>query len=188
MRTHFNHTKIIEYCDRPFSSVEEMNEALISNWNKVVKPSDIVFHLGDIALGGAEAWKLLIPRLNGKIHLILGNHDIRNWRNSYSNLFETVSEQLTVEIDKKTFILTHFPLLCYHGTWGSEMNVVNLHGHCHLCKGATGKDIERLQHTFPTQYDVGVDLNNYTPISYDEVKNRITYQIERHTNELHWIE
>lgn len=168
-----------------------MNGALISNWNKVVKPSDIVFHLGDITLGGAEAWKLLIPRLNGKIHLILGNHDIRNWRNSYSNLFETVSEQLTVKIDKKTFILTHFPLLCYHGTWGTEMNVWNLHGHVHVCKNKpanTGKDFERMKLAFPTQYDVGVDLNNYTPISFDEVKSRIEYQIEHNTNELHWIE
>lgn len=185
---HLNHSKIIEYCNRPFSNVEEMNETLRNNWNSVVKPEDIVFCLGDIALGGSSAWNTLIPKLNGKIHLVLGNHDIRNWRNSYSNLFESVSEQLTIEINKKTFILTHFPLLCYHGTWGSEMNVVNLHGHIHLCKGATGKDIERLQHTFPTQYDVGVDLNDYTPISFDEVKERIRYQIEHHTNELHWIE
>lgn len=185
---HLNHSKIIEYCNRPFSSTEEMNETIISNWNKVVKPGDIVFCLGDIALGGSSVLNALIPKLNGKIHLILGNHDIRNWRESYRNLFESVSEQLTVEIDKKTFILTHFPLLCYHGTWGTEMNVINLHGHCHLCNGATGKDIERLQHTFPTQYDVGVDLNNYSPISYHQVMERIKYQIEHHTNELHWIE
>lgn len=184
---HLNHSKIIEYCNRPFSSVEEMNESLINNWNSVVKPNDIIFCLGDIALGGSTAWNTLIPRLNGKIHLILGNHDVKNWRNSYEGLFESVSEQLTVEIDKKTFILTHFPLLCYHGTWGTEMNVINLHGHIHLCKGATGKDVERLQYTFSTQYDVGVDLNNYTPISYNQVMERIKYQIENNTNELHWI-
>lgn len=185
---HLNHSKIIEYCNRPFSSVEEMNESLINNWNSVVKPNDIIFCLGDIALGGSGVWNTLIPRLNGKIHLILGNHDIRNWRESYRDLFESVSEQLTVEIDKKTFILTHFPLLCYHGTWGTEMNVINLHGHIHLCKGATGKDVERLQYTFSTQYDVGVDLNNYTPISYNQVMERIKYQIGNNTNELHWIE
>lgn len=165
-----------------------MNEAIINNWNKVIGPEDIIFCLGDIALGGSGAWNTLIPQLNGKIHLVLGNHDCRNWRESYRNLFESVSEQLTVEIDKKTFILTHFPLLCYHGTWGTEMNVINLHGHCHLCKNASGKDIERLQYTFPTQYDVGVDLNNYSPISYHQVMERIKYQIEHHTNELHWIE
>lgn len=185
---HLNHSKIIEYCNRPFSNVEEMNEMLINNWNSVVKPEDIVFCLGDIALGGSSTWNTLIPRLNGKIHLILGNHDIRNWRNLYSNLFESVSEQLTVEIDKKTFILTHFPLLCYHGTWGTEMNVINLIGHVHTLKANnSGKDFERLQYLFPTQYDVGVDFNDYRPISYNQVMEKIKYQIEHHTNELHWI-
>lgn len=47
---HLNHSKIIEYCNRPFSNIEEMNEMLINNWNSVVKPKDIVFCLGDIAL------------------------------------------------------------------------------------------------------------------------------------------
>lgn len=185
---HLNHSKIIEYCNRPFSNVEEMNEMLINNWNSVVKPEDIVFCLGDIALGGSGAWNTLIPRLNGKIHLILGNHDIRNWRESYKKLFESVSEQLTVEIDKKTFILTHFPLLCYHGTWETEMNVINLIGHVHTLKANnSGKDFERLQYLFPTQYDVGVDFNDYRPISYNQVMEKIKYQIEHHTNELHWI-
>lgn len=186
---HLNHSKIIEYCNRPFSNVEEMNETLINNWNRVVKPEDIVFCLGDVALGGSSAWNTLIPKLKGKIHLVLGNHDIRNWRNSYSNLFESVSEQLTVEIDKKTFILTHFPLLCYHGTWGTEMNVINLIGHVHTLKANnSGKDFERLQYLFPTQYDVGVDFNDYRPISYNQVMEKIKYQIEHHTNELHWVE
>ena len=185
---HLNHSKIIEYCNRPFSNVEEMNEAIIGNWNKVVSPEDVVFCLGDIALGGSGAWNTLIPQLNGKIHLILGNHDIRNWRESYKKLFESVSEQLTVEIDKKTFILTHFPLLCYHGTWGTEMNVINLIGHVHTLKANnSGKDFERLQYLFPTQYDVGVDFNDYRPISYNQVMEKIKYQIEHHANELHWI-
>lgn len=185
---HLNHSKIIEYCNRPFSSVEEMNESLINNWNSIVKPNDIVFCLGDIALGGSTAWNTLIPRLNGKIHLILGNHDVKNWKESYRNLFESVSEQLTIEIDKKTFILTHFPLLCYHGTWGTEMNIWNLIGHVHtLRSNNSGKDFERLQYLFPTQYDVGVDFNNYTPISFQEVKEKIDFQVKNNVNMLYWV-
>ena len=185
---HLNHSKIIEYCNRPFSNVEEMNETIIGNWNKVVSPEDVVFCLGDIALGGSGAWNTLIPQLNGKIHLVLGNHDIRNWRESYKKLFESVTEQLTVEIDKKTFILTHFPLLCYHGTWGSEQNCWNLFGHIHTLKeGNIGKDFERLKNLFPTQYDVGVDLNDYTPMHIEQVRNKIKYQIENNTNLLCWI-
>lgn len=188
---HFNHANIIKFCNRPFDSVEEMNEALISNWNNTVPKDGIVFHLGDFAFGGSEVWHKILSRLNGQIHLILGNHDLKNFRQGYADSFASVQEQLTIDIDKKKVILTHFPLLCYHGAWGTEMNVWNLHGHIHVCKNKqtnTGKDFERMKLAFPTQYDVGVDLNDYTPISFDEVKERIRYQIEHHTNELHWIE
>lgn len=185
--SHWGHKNIIDYCNRPFSSVEEMDEKLIENWNNVISQDDIIFHLGDICFGGATTWDSILPKLNGHIHLILGNHCAKNFREGYRKYFDSVQEQLTIQIGKKTVILSHFPLLCYHGTWGTEMNVINLHGHCHLCKGATGKDIERLQYTFPTQYDVGVDLNDYSPISYNQVIERIKYQIENNTNELHWI-
>lgn len=53
-----------------------MNEALITNWNNVVKPNDTVFHLGDFAFGGSYIWNNVLSRLNGNIHLILGNHKI----------------------------------------------------------------------------------------------------------------
>lgn len=52
--THFDHANVIEYCKRPFSNVEEMNEAMIRNWNKRVMPEDTIFHLGDFHLGSAR--------------------------------------------------------------------------------------------------------------------------------------
>ena len=73
--THFGHENIIKWCRRPYSSVEEMNEKLIENWNSVVGPDDIVFHLGDFAFGGSGLWKEVLSRLNGKKYLIIGNHD-----------------------------------------------------------------------------------------------------------------
>lgn len=74
--THFNHTNIIRYCSRPFSSVEEMNRAMIERWNAVVGPGDTVYHLGDFAMGKASEWPSILPQLNGarKI-LIIGSHD-----------------------------------------------------------------------------------------------------------------
>lgn len=84
---HFWHYNVIKYCNRPFRSQSEidqnivleesvikMNEAMIAAWNKVVQPEDIVYHLGDFAMA-AQAVKVSLPRLNGEIHLILGNHD-----------------------------------------------------------------------------------------------------------------
>lgn len=186
--THFNHKNIILYCQRPFETVEKMNEVLIANWNSKVPSDGIVFHCGDFALGGSEAWHKIMPRLNGKIHLILGNHDLKNFRQGYADSFASVQEQLTIDIGKKKIILTHFPLLCYHGTWGSEMNVWNLMGHVHTLKSNnSGKDFERLQYLFPTQYDVGVDFNNYTPISFQEVKEKIDFQVKNNVNMLYWV-
>lgn len=188
--THFNHQNIILYCNRPFDTIEEMNEKLVQNWNEKIPVGSTVFHCGDFALGGSEAWNKILPRLNGQIHLILGNHDIKNFRQGYASSFASVQEQLTIDIGKKRLILTHFPLLCYHGTWGTEQNCWNIHGHVHLCKNEfdnSGKDFERMKLTFPTQYDVGVDLNDYAPISFEELKERIEYQIEHNTTSLHWI-
>lgn len=67
-----------------------MNEVLIANWNCVVAQDDIVFHLGDFCLGGSSEWISILDRLNGKIYLILGNHDMKNIRQGYINRFESV--------------------------------------------------------------------------------------------------
>lgn len=73
--THFNHGNIIEYCNRPFKSIEEMNRTIIEKWNGVVKPEDTVYHLGDFAMGPPVRWNDFLTSLNGKKILIRGNHD-----------------------------------------------------------------------------------------------------------------
>lgn len=189
--THFNHKNIITYCSRPFEDIESMNETLIQNWNNTVSKNGVVFHLGDFAFGGSEVWNKILSRLNGKIYLVLGNHDHKNIRQGCYSRFEAIGEQMTIEAGNKKLILTHFPLLCYHGAWETEQNCWNIHGHVHICHNKfanTGKDFEKMSLAFPTQYDVGVDLNNYTPISFDKLKSRIQYQIDNNTNELYWIE
>ena len=75
--THFGHENIIKYCNRPFSSVEEMDEKMIKNWNETVSNNDVVLHLGDFGLGKKEYIASIVKRLNGKKILIMGNHD--NW-------------------------------------------------------------------------------------------------------------
>ena len=79
--THFGHELMLagSACARPFNSVQEMDEALIGNWNSVVKPTDIVYHLGDIALGlnNPDRVRGIFSRLHGRKHLVYGNHDIR---------------------------------------------------------------------------------------------------------------
>ena len=174
--THFGHNNIIHFCKRPFSSIEEMDTTLIENWNQKVSPDDIVFHLGDFAFATNGRWKELLNILNGKKYLILGNHDIKRWPgDSIMSLFEDVSLKKLVKIDNKFIYLDHYPYLCYAGTYNTpETSVIQLFGHIHSGpKQTIGKDNDRLQYLFPYQYDVGVDNNNYAPISYDEVLDKL---------------
>lgn len=171
--THFGHANIIRFCNRPFKNVEEMDEALIENWNQVVSEDDTVFHLGDFAFGGSSVWKSIIPRLNGHINLIIGNHDRKNLRQGYMSYFDMVVPQLQIEIEDNSIYLNHYPFLCYGGSY---RGVWQLFGHVHSGPQADGLDISRLRVLLPTQYDVGVDNNNFTPISYREVKEKIESQ------------
>ena len=167
--THFNHTNIIRFCNRPFKDVTHMNETIIANWNSVVGPDDIIFHLGDFCLGGSSEWINVLNRLNGKIYLIAGNHDIKNLR-------QKITMQMHIEVDKQKIYLNHCPFLCYGGAYSDTWQ---LFGHVHTSRHNTGKDVPRLKMLFPTQYDVGVDNNNFTPVSFEQVKMIIEKQIEQ---------
>ena len=175
--THFNHANIINFCNRPFKSVEEMNEVLIVNWNSVVGMDDTVFHLGDFCLGGAAEWTKLLDRLNGKIHLIVGNHDLKNLRQGFCERFEEVVMQRHIVIDKQSIYLNRYPFLCFSGSY--KPDVWQLFGHVHTRTNNTGIDATRLQYLYPTQYDVGVDNNNFTPVSYEQVRLIIDKQLNK---------
>lgn len=175
--THFGHTNIIRFCNRPFSSIKEMDETIINNWNSVVKPNDIVFHLGDFAFASNARWKQLIQALNGHIYLIVGNHDeIRYPGHQVFDLFEGVTSQLIVKIDGQAAYLNHYPFLCYGGAWRKDA-VWQLYGHVHSGPHCEDKDMARLAMTFPYQYDVGIDNNNYTPVSWEQIKEIINKQV-----------
>lgn len=171
---HWHHARIISYCQRPFSSVEEMDEKLITNWNNVVGDDDIVFHLGDFAKGGSSEWSRLLQRLKGKIYLILGNHDLKSIGAGFSR-FEGVCMQMIINVKGQRIYLNHYPFLCYGGAY---RNTWQLFAHVHTCPAKTGKDFSRLSMLFPTQYDVGVDNNNFTPVSFEQIETIIRRQIE----------
>lgn len=180
--THFGHSKIINYCKRPFSSIEEHDKVLIQNWNNVVGQDDTVFHLGDFAYGNSQFIANIIKQLNGNIILIKGNHDLRNINPALYNIFSDVVYQARILIDKQTVYLNHFPFLCFdHGDIDLYKNnySIQLFGHVHSGPLTSSKDVSRLNILFPTQYDVGVDNNNYTPISWIDVKNKIKQQINK---------
>lgn len=175
--THFNHANIIKFCNRPFKDVEQMNDVMIANWNSVIGKDDTVFHLGDFCLGGAAEWTKILDRLNGKIYLIMGNHDLKNIRQGFISRFEHVAMQMRIEIVKKRIYLCHYPFLCFEGSYKDD--VWQLFGHVHTRRSNSGIDAGRLQYLYPTQYDVGVDNNNFTPVSFGQVKRIIDKQVEQ---------
>lgn len=170
--THFFHRNIIKFCNRPWNTVEEMNDGLINNWNNVVLKDDVVFHLGDFAYASNSGWKQLINRLNGHIHLILGNHDRSRYPgHQIMEMFDGVYNQLSLSIDMFHICLNHYPFLCYAGTY-RKPQTIQLFGHIHSGPNSNGLDDERLKYLFKYQYDVGVDNNNYTPISWNQLKEK----------------
>lgn len=174
--THFCHDNIVRFSGRPFTGAAEMNEELIRRWNETVPEDGIVFHLGDFCMGGSRDWNDIMYRLNGKIYLILGNHDMKTVRQGFMQRFELVTQQMSIRVGGQSIILNHNPFLCYGGSY---RDVWQLFGHVHsgpLSK--TGLDIPRLKMLFPLQYDVGVDNNDFRPVSFAEVKAKIEAQVE----------
>ena len=176
--THFGHSNVISFCNRPFRDVAEMNETIIRRWNETVPEEGIIFHLGDFCHGGSSEWNNLTHRLNGRKFLILGNHDMKYYRQGFLGMFEYVSQQMTIRVGGQTIILNHNPFLAYGGSY---RDVWQLFGHVHSGPNSnTGLDYPRLQYLFPRQYDVGVDNNDFRPVSFCEIKAKIEDQVRRY--------
>ena len=118
----------------------------------------------------------ILDRLNGKIYLIMGNHDLKNIRQGFISRFEHVAMQMHIEVGKQRIYLCHYPFLCFEGSY---KDVWQLFGHVHTRRNNTGNDAERLQFLYPTQYDVGVDNNGFAPVSFGQVKRIINKQTEQ---------
>ena len=161
--THFYHKNIIKYEDRPFNSIEEMNEVMIKKWNVKVKPTDNIYILGDFIFSDGHTANQLVKRLNGKKFLIKGNHDSFLRDNNFDrSLLGWVKDYYLFKDNNIKYILMHYPLAvwdCKH--YGS----IHLYGHVH-----SNKDNHHpLLMDLGKAYNVGVDVNNYEPVSVNEI-------------------
>jgi calcineurin-like phosphoesterase family protein len=149
---HLGHRNIIQYCRRPFSSPEEMDEVLIGNWNRRVGPGDEVFYLGDLCHGkNAAPASDYLSRLNGRIHVISGNHD------------EAVSgavPSFRLQYGTHDFFLIHDPARAPAGIPGWV-----IHGHLHNNDGETFPFINAGTRTI----NVSAELLDYIPVSIAEL-------------------
>lgn len=166
---HFYHKNIIKYCNRPFENVEEMNAALIHNWNCNVKKSDSVYIIGDVFFCKIDKAIDILNNLNyNKLYIITGNHDSVINENKkllldggLTNPITFIGDKLTVSLNNKTFFMNHFS----HRVWEkSHRGVIHLFGHSHGSLPPLGKSV-----------DVGVDSPwitgkpEYRPFSLPEI-------------------
>ena len=185
--THIGHENILKYCKRPYRNTDEMNENLIHNWNKVVRDKDIVFHLGDVSFCDIDITESILQQLKGKIYLVYGNHDNPAIFNRLKNRFEAMNSQMNIVVNSQKIILNHCPFLTYHGIY-KKKPTWQLFGHVHSTKFPNeGLDQTRLHFLTPSQYDVGVDFNDYTPIDFEQLKDKMDYQIQNNVNMLTWL-
>ena len=155
--THFFHENIIKYCNRPWSSAEEMNEGMIANWNNVVGSDDIVIHLGDFCFGGRQKVESVFNRLNGEIDLVLGNHDKLKISDYYAIGFHRVYDRPVVY--DNFFVMSHAPL-----QWIKEGDVYyNVFGHVH--------DMPLYRTWTKNSCCACVERHNYTPILFETIKS-----------------
>lgn len=152
--THFGHKKMLDF--RPFSTTEEMDEALIANWNERVGKTDRIYHLGDFSFSNKERTTEIIKRLNGQIHLVKGNHDKSMDR--LASMFTSFQEYKTIKIGDQRIVLLHYAMrvwdMSHYGSWA-------LYGHSH---GNLADDPNAFS------MDVGVDPNRLAPISFEEIR------------------
>jgi calcineurin-like phosphoesterase family protein len=173
---HFGHQNIIEYCDRPFHSVGEMNAALVANWNAVVSPHDTVHVLGDVAMGRREESMPLIGQLAGHKILYPGNHD-RCWYGHGERALRLEQEYLDAGFDEirqgplamtvgnREVLVCHLP---YQGDSGEteryrkfrpvDEGMWLLHGHVHEKWCQQGRMV-----------NVGVDVWDFTPVAEEVI-------------------
>ena len=161
--THFGETSIIEYEDRPFSTTDEMDALIVANWNKTVRKTDTVIHLGDFGYCNygedkEKRIKEMLSLLNGNIELILGNHDIDDMLGKYGDLDNIVDAYRDFGfrqvykypvIAEKFFILSHEPLYM-----NERIPYQNIHGHIHD-NAFENKNIYR---------NVSVEKTDYKPV------------------------
>jgi calcineurin-like phosphoesterase family protein len=155
--THFGDIRILRIDKRPFKSLEEHDAALIANWNDTVGPEDTVWHLGDFALGPSdERVATILSALHGAKHLITGNNDGPGTLAAPG--WASVGAYAELQVDDTHLILCHYAFR----TWNAMgRGAINLHGHSH-----------GLLKTQPKQYDVGVDVWDFRPVTLEAIRAR----------------
>lgn len=162
--THFGHGRIIEYTNRPFRNAtghpdpQRMDAAIIERFNEVLRPGDVLYHLGDVSWSSFNKKTGFLDRLVTKeIHLIWGNHDHQK---DFKGLpFRSFQDIKRITVAKQRFVLCHYPMRSWQGKGSGAMQ---LYGHCHATLPGIGR-----------QLDVGVDTHDFYPWHVEDVIKKL---------------
>ncbi len=158
--THFGHSAVIRFNNRPFSTVEEMDNTLLSNWQSIVGADDEVYIVGDLIFRAKKPPEYYLERLTGRKHLILGNHDRWAKRVDLDKCFESVSQIKEIHDADRHIVLCHFPMV----EWPrSHYNSILVFGHIH--NRTTGEGFNYYL-SRKNMLNAGVDINCYCPVNY----------------------
>lgn len=171
---HFCHDRAFIYEPRGFSSIDEMNEAIVERWNSVVAPEDDVYLLGDLMLNDNEKGIEYLKKLNGKITIINGNHDTNTRIDLYKTCENVVDWGLysdLVTIKGYKFYVSHYPTLTSNLENGAPLrcHVLNLYGHTH--------QLDNFFKDIPYMYHVGMDSHNCYPVEITEIIESIKEKV-----------
>lgn len=170
--THFGHANVLGYDNRPFLSVEEMEEEIVKRWNTVVTKGDTVYILGDFCWQGDAEWIRILNRLNGNKVLIVGNHDVRGSAKLRA-MFQDIKDYKEITDAGRKVILCHYPVMCFKNHFHGAFH---LYGHVHNSfewnlvehQKRMMTDLYERQYQM---YNVGCMLPymDYTPRTLDEI-------------------
>ena len=165
--THFDDPYSIEYFNRPFKSMDEMNRVTVEKWNNVVKPEDTVYHLGDFTLEDIHHFTKWVSQLHGTIKILPGSHD-RPWLKDFvgSERVQVIAPLVSLEFPEiRTDKVPQVIVLCHYSmqVWDrSNQGSWHVFGHSHGKLKGIG-----------LSFDVGVDCTDYKPLSLEEVASKM---------------
>lgn len=169
---HYGHKNCIAFDNRPYKDVQEMNAALIENWNKVVSKNDTVYILGDMFWCSCKDAIPVLDRLNGRKILVKGNHD-RCDNEQFVNRFDKIVDYLEIKDDGRDVVLCHYPIPCFKKHFYGWYHV---YGHVHTSFEANMMEhnkylMKELYGKQCNMFNVGamVPYMNYTPKTLDEI-------------------
>lgn len=161
---HYGHGNIIGYCNRPFESTADMNDTMVTAHNAIVSPEDDVWMLGDFCFGNAEYIKRTATRLNGRIHIVLGNHDRRP--NVLREVGWDVHRRIIIEEGGLRLFLHHKPL--YDQTLWAGIAHYHFCGHVHE-RWQKAETNHRSDPAKQRIINVGVDVWGFVPRTLEEL-------------------